>query len=199
MKPRHAQLRGFTLIEVMLATLLLGIVGVAIVTFLSAFATGGAARRQMSDAALEATLAGQRFRSLVPRFRCMLRVSDRQALVWTSDLVPSRTVHTSEAGILWFDDAHGELVLEIVDPAKIAFERGLEREYSTSDFDELVLDLDRMRAEGSLLRSILAEGLEGVEFEADPAAAGGARLTFVTGVGAASITIAPSTVEEPFG
>jgi prepilin-type N-terminal cleavage/methylation domain-containing protein len=199
MKPLPTHRRGFTLVEVLLATLLLSVVGVAAVTFLGAFATGGVARRQASDAALESTLAVQRFRTLAPRLRCVLQVSDTHALLWLSDLVPSRSVHASEAGILWFDEERGELLLELIDPETIAVDRSLEREYAIDEFDDLLEDLTTLRARGALLRSILAEGIEQVEFKPDPVDPSGVRLTFITGGGTAAASIAPAIVEEPFG
>jgi hypothetical protein len=108
-------------------------------------------------------------------------------------------VHASEAGILWFDEERGELLLELIDPATIAVDRSLEREYAIDEFDDLLEDLTTLRARGALLRSILAEGIEQVEFKPDPVDPSGVRLTFITGGGTAAASIAPAIVEEPFG
>jgi prepilin-type N-terminal cleavage/methylation domain-containing protein len=198
MKHVRRQSRGFTLIEVMFASLLMGIVGVAIVSFLGAFASGGAARRNASDAALEAALATQRFNSFVPRFRSVLEIADDSALIWRSDRVPSRTVHASEVGLVWFDADQGELVLEIINTNALAANRTLEREYESTQYDDLAEDLAELRAEGLLVRSILAEGIEAIEVTPDPMQAGAVRLQFSVGGTDASATFAPATLEEPF-
>ena len=198
MKHVRSNLLGFTLIEVMFASLLMSIVGVAIISFLGAFASGGAARRNASDAALEASLATQRFESLVPRFRSVLEITDDAALIWRSDRVPSRTVHASEVGLLWFDADQGELVLEIINTTALASNRALEREYQSTQYDDLTEDLAELREDGFLVRSILAEGIEAIEFAPDPMQAGAVRLQFSVGGTDASATIAPATLEEPF-
>lgn len=198
MTKARGQSRGFTLIEVMFASLLMSIVGVAIISFLGAFASGGAARRNASDAALEASLATQRLESLVPRFRSVLEITDGAALIWRSDRVPSRTVHASEVGILWFDADQGELVLEIINANALASNRALEREYQSTQYDDLAEDLAELRLEGLLVRSILAEGIEAIDFAPDPVQAGAVRLRFSVGGTDASATIAPASLEEPF-
>ena len=104
MTPRRPR-RGFTLIEVMLAVGLVGVVGAGILAFLSAFATGASARVRVSDPALEATLAVRRLNSIVPDFRTVLAADTQNAVLWVSDRVPSRTVHLSELACLRVDGA----------------------------------------------------------------------------------------------
>jgi len=52
--------RGFTMIEVMMATALLGVVGAGIAAFLSAMATGTSARARVSDPSLEGAITMRR-------------------------------------------------------------------------------------------------------------------------------------------
>jgi prepilin-type N-terminal cleavage/methylation domain-containing protein len=69
MRRRAHSARGFTLVEVMLAAALLGIVGSGILTFLGAFASGSSARARVSDPALEATLAVRRLEAIAAEER----------------------------------------------------------------------------------------------------------------------------------
>jgi len=185
------------MIEVMFAALLLGVVGTAIVGFLTTVASGPAARQHLSDPALESSLAVRRFGALAPHFRCVLTVTPGEALVWLSDLVPSRSVHTSEVGVLRFDESEGMLVLETVNPANLFANRKLEREFNSSQFIALATQLDELREDGALVRSVLAEGMESVDLAPVAGAPGTARLTFSVGGVSASVTIAPAVVEEP--
>jgi hypothetical protein len=107
-------------------------------------------------------------------------------------------VHASEVGLVWFDADQGELVLEIINTNALAANRTLEREYESTQYDDLAEDLAELRAEGLLVRSILAEGIEAIEFTPDPMQAGAVRLQFSVGGTDASATFAPATLEEPF-
>lgn len=192
-------IRGFTLIEVMLATMLLTIVGAAIASFLSAMAGGSEARRNTCDPALESALALRRFKSIAPEFRFVLRTEVDETLVWMSDLVPSRSVHTSEAGILRFDDTEGVLLLETVDPAYLDRNRAQEREYLTNQYEQLSDHLNSLRTAGALVATVVAEGVDAVEFAADPDEAGGVRVTFRVESHETTFLLAPAPAEEPIG
>lgn len=162
----HRPARGFTLIEVLVASALLGLVGVAALSFLSAVATGTAARTRLSDPAIEATLAGRRLAALAPAMRAVLQTEDAAAAVWLSDRVPSRTVHLSELGCIRFDAARGELVLEMVPESRFEEDRALELEFAADD--DFLGALDAARADGLLATALLAEGVGHAEFARDP-------------------------------
>jgi prepilin-type N-terminal cleavage/methylation domain-containing protein len=186
--------RGFTLLEVMLAVGLLGVVGAGIVTFLGAFASGSDARARVSDPALEATLAVRRLGALAPDFRTVLAADEDEAVLWLSDRVPSRTVHLSELGCLRVDAARGELLFETVDHAALAADRSLETEFAARD--HFLAAIASAREAGIVRVRLLAEGLDSAAFRAAES-----RHAVVLEVGAAGTTsgvvISPAHAEEP--
>jgi hypothetical protein len=192
-------IRGFTLIEVMFATMLLAVVGVAIASFLSAIAGGSEARRNICDPALESALSLRRFKSIAPEFRFVLRVQDDEALVWLSDFVPSRSVHTSEAGILRFDETEGILLLETIHGEYLDRNRAQEREYLTNQYEQLSNQLNSLRTAGALIPTVIAEGIDAVEFAPDPDEAGSVRVTFTVESHETTFLLAPAPAEEPIG
>jgi prepilin-type N-terminal cleavage/methylation domain-containing protein len=198
-KDHQGAIRGFTLIEVMFATMLLTIVGAGIASFLSAMAGGSEARRSICDPALESALALRRFRSIAPEFRFVLRVRDDEVLVWMSDFVPSRSVHASEAGILRIDETEGVLLLETVDPAYLDRNRAQEREYLANQYQQLSDHLNSLRAAGALVTTVVAEGIDAVAFNPDPDEAGGVRITFMVESHETTFLLMPAPPEEPIG
>jgi prepilin-type N-terminal cleavage/methylation domain-containing protein len=193
MTPRRPH-RGFTLIEVMLAVGLVGVVGAGILAFLSAFATGASARARVSDPALEATLAVRRLNAIVPDFRTVLAADKRSAILWVSDRVPSRTVHLSELACLRVDGARGELLLDTIDDSALVADRSLETEFRASD--DFLAAFDSAREAGIVRSRVLAEGLDSVSFSAARS-----RSAVVLEVGAAGATsgvvLSPARPEEP--
>lgn len=196
--PSHRRTtRAFTLIEVMFATALLTVVGMAIVGFLTAFARGSEMRTRICDPAIESTLATRRLASLAPGFCYTLTANGDNALVWLSDTVPSRTVHLSEAGLVRFDAANGELVFEIVQPSEFAADLALDAEFLESQYPELLATFNRLRTDARLSRHILAEGLDAASLSPATGSPGHAMLDVsVNGVNA-NVRIAPTFLEEP--
>lgn len=176
---------------------LLGIVGTALVGFLSALAAGGEARQRISDPAIESTLAARRFNTLAPEFRAVLAAGDGEAWVWLSDRVASRSVHLSEVALLRFDPEAQELVLETPDPRAMADDRTLEQEFLIGQYDALDAAFADLRADGLLAREILAEGIESVEFRETIDAPGVADATFSGADSSARIRLSPADLEEP--
>jgi len=196
---QHGANRGFTLVEVMFATLLLTVVGAAIATFLGTMASGSEARRSISDPALESALALRRFRSVAPEFRCVLRVTPDAAIVWLSDFVPSRSTHTSEAGVLRFDETERVLLLETIDTAFLDRNRQLEREYLVDQYTQLTNQLDSLRSSGALTASVIAEGIDSVDFSPEPGRPDSMRLTFTVDDYSTTVLLSPAQPEEPIG
>jgi len=188
--------RAFTLIEVMFAVLLMGFVGLAISGFLSAFASGTDARTNMNDPAIESTLATRRLTMLAPGFCWVLEANPGNAAIWLSDTVPSRSVHLSELGLIRFDESTGELVYEFVDPAFLreSYRLNAELPLASTDF---VAVMGEQRAEGRLLRHILAEGIDEVAMTTNGAAPGTARLGITINGFSATISLSPPFLEEP--
>lgn len=188
------RMRAFTLVEVVVATALLGVVGAGVATFLGAFATGTEARARVSDPALEATLAIRRIEALAPGLRTVLEADSTRAVLWMSDRVPSCTVHLSELGCLRIDSARGELLLETIDEAAFAADRSLEVEFRSGD--DFLAAIESARSEGLLRAHLIAEGLETASFSA-----AGTRSSVVLEVAAAGATsgvvLTPAHPEEP--
>jgi hypothetical protein len=189
--------RGLTLVEVVFASLLFAVVGSAILGFLGATAQGGQARQRISDPALESVLALRRFRTAAPEFRTTLAVDDTQALLWLHDLVPSRSVHASELGVLRFDEEERVLILEFIASAELASDRSLEEEFQADGSTAMLGAMDALREDGALVRVVLAEGLDEVVFMEVPANAGAVRLEFIVDGFSSDVLLAPQDPREP--
>lgn len=188
---------GFTLIEVMFATMLLGVVGMAIVGFMGAYARGIDSRTTLNDPALDSTLAARRLAALAPGFCYVLQVKDASAAIWLSDTVPSCTVHLSELAVVRFDDAEGTLVFETVDPAHFANFAGADMELTPNATIDFVEEMAKRARQGDTLRQILAEGLDATAFSTTGVSPGSARVTLTMPSGAATLALSPSFLEEP--
>lgn len=196
--PSAGRLRaGFTLIEVMFATLLMSVVGMAIVGFMSAFASGIQVRTTIGDPSLEASLATRRLASAAPGFSYVLQVNGARAAIWLGDSVPSRMVDLSEIGLVRFDETTGMLVLETVDPMELATNPLLDREYQFSSSTDFIGAIEDQRDAGRTVRNILAEGLESTQFAASGVPSGHATITITLEAGSARIALSPAFVEEP--
>jgi len=194
--PMTRSIRGFTLIEVVVAAGLLSIVGLAIVAFVTAFARGAGARARISDPALEGALLVERLRAVAPALRAPLASDGETAALWLSDSVPSRTVHLSELGWLRFDPTMGDIVLERVADAHFVEDRGLETEFEADD-DFLAIREDSAR-EGLLVSTILAEGLDSARFVGDGRrGADELALELEAERATARVAIGPVVPEEP--
>ena len=189
--------RGFTLVEILIAALLMTIVGAAIVAFLSALAAGGEARERISDPAIEATLSARRFDTLAPDFRTVLAADGGEALIWANDQIASRSVHLSEVLLLRFDAEAQELLLESVDAEAIANDRSLEQEYAIGHYGSLRDAFEALRTDGLLVREILAEGIPSVEFTEVTGEPGSLDATFSGEDSSARIRLSPKEAEEP--
>ncbi|MBI1304524.1 MAG: hypothetical protein GC172_12180 [Phycisphaera sp.] len=189
--------RGLTLVEVVFASLLFAVVGSAILGFLGATAQGGQARRRISDPALESVLALRRFRTAAPEFRTTLAADNTQALLWLHDLVPSRSVHTSELGVLRFDEEERVLLLEFPSSAELAGDRSLEREFRANRPDDMLDAMDALRDDEMLVRVIVAEGIDEVLFMEEASNPAAMRLEFVVEGQTTELLLAPQRPQEP--
>ncbi len=197
MRTMHRSSRGLTLVEVLFASLLFAVVGSAILGFLGATAQGGQARQRISDPALESVLALRRFRTAAPEFRTALAADDTQALLWLHDLVPSRSVHTSELGVLRFDEDERVLVLEFVASAELAADRSIEQEFDANAADAMLATMDGLRDDGMLVRVVLAEGLDEIVFAEDQTNAAAVRLEFIAEGFSTELLLVPQRPQEP--
>lgn len=198
--PPRAALRarcGFTLIEVMFATLLMSVVGMAIVGFMSAFATGIGARANLNDPALEPSLAARRLAAAAPGFCFVLQVNGARAAIWLSDTVPSRTVHLSELGLVRFDDESGMIVLETMDPATLSQNPALEAEFTYSAATDFIAAIEAQRELGHTVRNILAEAIDAAAFSTQGVPSGHATITVTIESSSARIALSPAFLEEP--
>lgn len=189
--------RGFTLIEVMFATLLMSVVGMAIVGFMSAFANGIGARTSLNDPALEPSLAARRLSAAAPGFCYVLQVNGARAAIWLSDTVPSRTVHLSELGLVRFDEDAGMIVLETMDPAALTQNPNLEEEFTFSAATDFVGAIENQRELGNTVRNILAEAIDSAAFTTQGVPSGHAIISVTIESASARIALSPAFLEEP--
>lgn len=190
----HPTARAFTLVEVLVATALLALVGTAILAFLSAFADGAARRARLCDPALEGVLAARRLSLVAPGLRCALAIEADLAAVWLSDRVASRSVHLSELGWVRFDHSFGEIVLEQVDPEALAADPTLETEFAArSDFLGV---LEELRRDRLVVATLLAEGVEEAHLSRGPAP-GALTLELAAGNATSRVALTKPIPEEP--
>ena len=195
----HARARpAFTLIEVLFATLLMGIVGAAILSFMSAFASGIAVRSTVNDPALKSALAARKFAAVAPSFSYMLEADGDRAAIWLGDTTPSFSVHRSEIGILRFEPTRGMLILETLDPAMLALNPLLDRDLAFTPATDFIGELDSSRSDGAVLRQVLAEGVTSLSFATAGLPAGDAELTMNFQMGTGRIALSPVYRERPF-
>lgn len=180
-----------------MAVLILGIVAAGIGGFLSAVGARGSRQLRMADPAIEAVIAIRRLGTLAPAIRCVLLVDQQRAIVWLCDDNPNSAVNTSEIGLLRFDEANDELVLETLDRRALLGKPALEQEYEDGKYAAVFTDFDGLRKDGVLVQRVLAEGLESVEFTMPTAARGTAEARFRANDYETLAVIAPMPVEEP--
>ncbi len=189
--------RGFTMIEVMVAVLLLGIVSAAIVAFLGAASSRGSRMLRLSDPALEAVVAIRRLGTIAPNMRCVLLVEETRALVWMSDDNPNLAVNLSEVGLLRFESADAELLLETLDRAALLADPALDTAFDRNDYAALFEEFDQLRSSGSLTQRVLAEALQSIDFDVPTGAEGTARARFRASEYETLAVIAPIPLELP--
>lgn len=185
------------MVEVLMAVLILGIVSAAIGAFLSAVASRGTQQLRLSDPAMEAIVAMRRLGTIAPNMRCVLLAEETRALVWMSDDNPNLAVNLSEVGLLRFDAADAELVLESLDRGALLANPALELEFEEGDYATIFEDFDRLRSAGSLRQRVLAEGLESVGFQTPTGAQGTAQSRFRANDYETLAVIAPVPLEVP--
>lgn len=188
---------GFTLIEVMFATLLLGIVGMGILTFMSAFASGIQVRQSINDAAIDSSLAARRLAAVAPGFTYVLEADQDRVAIWLSDSVPSRTVHRSEVGIVRYDATRDRLLFETLSPAALAGNPMLDAELPFTGGTDFVGALDEARVNGDIVSQILAERVETAWFTTAGVPSGHATLHIEFTYGSAQVAISPAFTEPP--
>lgn len=181
----------------MFATLLLGIVGSAILGFLTALSRGSEMRRGIADPAIESAMAMRRLNTIVPNIRCILHVESDRALLWISDVVRSGTVHTSEVVLLRFDSTEGDLLLETYSPVLLEQDRRLDYAYLSGTYHLLSSRFDNARSNGALFSQVLAEGLDSVTFATILGSPESIRATFANASAESTVTITASPLEEP--
>ena len=186
--------RGFTLIEVMVASALLGVVGTAMLAFLSAFTTGAASRARVSDPAIEATLAIRRLAALVPSMRAVVQVNDDACAIWLGDEVPSNTVHLSELGCVRYCRETNELVLERVNRDGFLADRSLETEFAFDD--DLLASMAHLRDEGALSSALLCEGINNTIFMRNEKT-GVVEMILEAHGASARMRLSPAQTQEP--
>ena len=86
---------------------------------------------------------------------------------------------------------------ETVDRAAVFAVPTLESEYEEGGYAGILDDFDNLRANGSLVQRVLAEGLESVVFETPAAASGTAQARFVSQGSETLAVIAPIPLEVP--
>jgi hypothetical protein len=107
--------RGLTLLELMLAMAITGMVGVGIASMLTMVATGARGNRDGRSAVLRTHAAGVRLRAYMDPALCVLQHDPARGLVvWLSDTTGDGVVNLTEMRVIWWDEASREVSVERV-------------------------------------------------------------------------------------
>ena len=94
--------RGMTLLEMMLAIAVMGLVGLGTTGMMSALTTGMVEQHDARSSMLRAGLSQARFSSYVSRCRCLLDLEETQLVLWLEDADGDNAIDGTEVrGISW--------------------------------------------------------------------------------------------------
>ena len=132
--------RGMTLLEVLLAIAITGLVGAGITAMMSALTTNMIDQHDTRSSTLRAGLAQARLSSYITRCRCLLDCEDDKIVLWLEDGDGDDTIDATEVRWITYDATTGKLRTQwILDP-----DQWLEFPYANptnvdwwAEFDEL--------------------------------------------------------------
>lgn len=107
--------RGLTVLELLLALAITGMVGVGIASMLTMVAMGASGDRDGRSAVLRTHAAGVRLRAYMDPALCVLQHDGRRGLaVWLNDATGDGVVNLSELRVIWWDPDAREVSVERV-------------------------------------------------------------------------------------
>jgi prepilin-type N-terminal cleavage/methylation domain-containing protein len=101
--------RGLTLLELLLAVAITGMVAAAITSMLGAVSTGAETRRDTRSLMIQSAAAQMRLGAYIAPARCFLARRDADLAIWFDDSRESETVHASEVRWLVHTPAAGTI------------------------------------------------------------------------------------------
>jgi hypothetical protein len=158
---------GLTLVELMLALAITGMVGVGISSMMTMVATGTRGDMDGRSAVLRTHAAGMRMRAYLSDALCVLQHDpDLGIAVWLHDVGGDNRVAPSEVRVFWWDALSGSVEIERLDLPETwtpllreIFDQPVAL---NSDFFQLMSDY---RAEGMTVRQTMVEGVSELLFD----------------------------------
>ncbi|MHC4947248.1 MAG: prepilin-type N-terminal cleavage/methylation domain-containing protein [Planctomycetota bacterium] len=190
--------RGLTMLELMLALTITGLVAAAISSTLGAMTRGITTRQDNRSVLIRGNAARVRLCAYIAPARALLEVAPESVVVWCHDARESGTVHATEVRWLVFDAANGVFEVQYVD-----FPDGWTQAAIDVADKELAAQadwwaiLDQYAANGTISSFTLVDGLDAVAVSADSAAPCAAKhvsfdLTFRTDTGGELVRVPAS-------
>lgn len=171
MMRRHRRMRvaacaGLTLVELMLALAITGMVGVGISSMMTMVATGTRGDMDGRSAVLRTHAAGMRMRAYLTDALCVLEHDPELGVaVWLHDVGGDSRVAPSEVRVFWWDAATGSVEIERLELPESwspllreIFDQPVP---ANSDFFQLMSDY---RAQNMTVRQTMVEGVSDLLF-----------------------------------
>lgn len=114
-RTNKSSMRGLTLIELMIALAITGLIGVGIASMMTMVATGTRGDIDGRSSVLQTHAAGLRLRAYLDDALCVLQHDpDRGVVIWLHDVGADGRVNPSEIRVLWWNADAGSIVAERV-------------------------------------------------------------------------------------
>jgi len=178
---RVSRQRGLTLVEMLMALAITGLIGAAIASMLSAVTYGTSSSRDIRSLVVKNKTLSARITAAVRESAQLLDAADGYVVLWTKDLNDSGVPDLLELRRIELDAVTGDLTEYTPDPAATDVAYAL-----TDDFDAITTGLI---GSGDLVGSLWATGVSqwAVTLDnADPQAAGLVSFRLTLGAGALS-------------
>ncbi|MCP4757871.1 MAG: type II secretion system protein [Planctomycetes bacterium] len=115
--------RGMTLLEVLLAVGVMGLVGAGVTSMMSALTVGMAQQHDARTSVLRASLAQARLSSYLTRARCLLDLEPTRLVLWLEDADGDDVIDGTEVRWLNWESGRGALrIAWLVDSEGVAIE-----------------------------------------------------------------------------
>jgi hypothetical protein len=178
-RSRRRQLRGLTLLELMLSLMVTALVAGSIAGMMGAVSTGLSSHQDMRAVMIRANAAQSRLSAYITPSRCLLGASATGLTIWLDDSRESNTVHASEVRWLRFDASAGAIVLSYVKfPdawSQTARDLADGEHAASSDWDAL---LSMCEGKGLISSLQLVDGLADLAVQIPTAAQSAKHVTF---------------------
>jgi type II secretory pathway pseudopilin PulG len=114
LRKRQSIRRGLSLLELLQALTITGLVAVAVSGMMAAVTTGVTTHRDNRAVMVSASAASARLNAYINTARCVLDKTSDSLVIWHNDDRVSGTVHATEIRWITYDDAEGAITVTFV-------------------------------------------------------------------------------------